>query len=152
MTWGRGLGMATYLFVFLDFSKWSRFYIASNTPPNPSPRPAFFHTHSSPTTFSPPPPFPTLTPAYPAPPPPPPTRPPHSTHFNFPCYFRIELPTSRIVMRLISRGAGSVEGFHGNWDQVFIWEMGGEGDPVRGWILRILAGFLDSGDEAKAVG
>ncbi len=30
--------------------------------------------------------------------------------------------------------------------------MGGEGDPVRSWILRILAGFLDSGDEAKAVG
>jgi len=50
---------------------------------------------------------------------------------------------------LVSRGGGSVEGFHGNWDQVFVWDMGGEGDPVRSWMLRILAGFLDSGDEAK---
>jgi hypothetical protein len=34
-----------------------------------------------------------------------------------------------------------VEGFHGNWDRVFVWEMGVRGSC--GWMLRILAGFLD---------
>jgi len=36
-------------------------------------------------------------------------------------------------VRLVSRGGGSAEGFHRNWDQVFVWDMGGEGEFVVGY-------------------